>query len=490
MILPALPHTGPEATSGPRTPEERSGEDGFALLWAMDEPVQEPVTARNSLPFAAAFDVAETEDKPDGDFAGDTPSVPADTDVPADSLLPQEKPALADRSPLVPAGPGHATLDSTAPEPAPVPAAMSAQGASALQLRDGMLPPLTTGDYATVATVATPATLQQDAQNTAAKRPVVPLPEGFVEIARPTAPVSAEQASPARAATAPQETVKPAAFPDMVPSAALSDTVPSAAPPVAMAAMNALAEAKITPAAPVANEPENTTPRGLFLQTSQGQSLTNAAATSQSRSPATVPPAMPISGGFTVTGPQRSGFVGQGGAIQMRDVMDGAASLKDDPFKGDTGLLPAHAASQAGPMATAPLSAHQTARPTPPPVALQLLDAFVRSEGGRTEIALNPEELGRVRFAMVATDAGMTLAITTERPETADLIRRNLEDLAREFRQMGFENLTFSFDDAPQDEGSDATPRGDPWHIAAEPAAILAEPEVPQKPRTGLDLKL
>lgn len=174
----------------------------------------------------------------------------------------------------------------------------------------------------------------------------------------------------------------------------------------------------------------------------------------------------------------------------MFEAMDGEPSQLDPLLTEEAGLLPSHATSQTGHMAATSLSAYQTVRPTPPPVALQLIEAFVRSEGGRTEIALNPEELGRVRFAMVATDAGMTLAITTERPETADLIRRNLEDLAREFRQMGFENLTFSFDDAPQDQQPENAPHSQTQNIATDSAPIMAEPVVQQRLCTGLDLKL
>lgn len=77
--------------------------------------------------------------------------------------------------------------------------------------------------------------------------------------------------------------------------------------------------------------------------------------------------------------------------------------------------------------------------------------------GGTTEIALNPEELGRVRLSMTAVDQTITLNLQAERPETADLLRRHIDTLAQEFRALGYDNIAFSFggDERPtQDETS------------------------------------
>lgn len=187
--------------------------------------------------------------------------------------------------------------------------------------------------------------------------------------------------------------------------------------------------------------------------------------------------------------PVPTGTAAQLLSLTAPNVFEKILTSQDAVDADETGLLPLQSASNAGPMAATSLHAYQL-RQAPLPLSRQLTEAFVRSEGGRTEIALNPEELGRVRFAMVTSDAGMTLAITTERPETADLIRRNLDDLAREFRQMGFENLTFSFNDAPRHGAFPASQFGGSAENIADDATAIAVPVLLKRLRTGLDLKL
>ncbi|MEZ5732294.1 MAG: flagellar hook-length control protein FliK [Paracoccaceae bacterium] len=65
------------------------------------------------------------------------------------------------------------------------------------------------------------------------------------------------------------------------------------------------------------------------------------------------------------------------------------------------------------------------------------------------EVALSPEELGRVRMTIASHEGQLTMAILAERPETLDLLRRNIESLAQDFRDLGFQNLSFSFNDQP-----------------------------------------
>lgn len=59
--------------------------------------------------------------------------------------------------------------------------------------------------------------------------------------------------------------------------------------------------------------------------------------------------------------------------------------------------------------------------------------------GGAVDIALDPPELGRVRLSIVEVAGTMTLSITAERPETADLMRRNLALLADAFARQGLD---------------------------------------------------
>jgi flagellar hook-length control protein FliK len=78
-------------------------------------------------------------------------------------------------------------------------------------------------------------------------------------------------------------------------------------------------------------------------------------------------------------------------------------------------------------------------------VTAQVAEAARMLSNGPVELALSPEELGRVKMTLSATEGGMTLVVTAERPETLDLLRRNIDLLAQDFREMGYESLEFSF---------------------------------------------
>lgn len=88
------------------------------------------------------------------------------------------------------------------------------------------------------------------------------------------------------------------------------------------------------------------------------------------------------------------------------------------------------------------------------------------------ELTLNPDELGRVRMTLQATDGGMSVQLTVERPETLELLRRNIDLLAAELRQAGYERLSFGFT-------GDQQAGGQPMPRPASPAAPMMEADVP-----------
>ncbi len=81
----------------------------------------------------------------------------------------------------------------------------------------------------------------------------------------------------------------------------------------------------------------------------------------------------------------------------------------------------------------------------PAQVSRQLVQIAGQAMDGPVELALNPEELGRVSLKVTSGEAGIGVAITAERPETLELMRRHIDQLARDFREMGFSGATFSF---------------------------------------------
>ncbi len=81
----------------------------------------------------------------------------------------------------------------------------------------------------------------------------------------------------------------------------------------------------------------------------------------------------------------------------------------------------------------------------PTMIARQMAEAFQNLSDRPVEISLNPRELGRVRMNIVTVDAGITVNVVAERPETLDLMRRNIEQLVREFEAMGYNDINFAF---------------------------------------------
>ncbi|MEN8919864.1 MAG: flagellar hook-length control protein FliK [Octadecabacter sp.] len=133
----------------------------------------------------------------------------------------------------------------------------------------------------------------------------------------------------------------------------------------------------------------------------------------------------------------------------------------------------------------------QTTQHHAPQIASQIGAAISQSSNTTTEILLNPEELGRVRISLTNGDAGMTVNILAERSETVDLMRRNIELLARELRDMGYDNPSFTFgertdgsNDAWEDEHPEPTSES-PRNTTESPPPIMHVTLT-----GGLDLKL
>jgi flagellar hook-length control protein FliK len=136
----------------------------------------------------------------------------------------------------------------------------------------------------------------------------------------------------------------------------------------------------------------------------------------------------------------------------------------------------------------------QTTAPThQPTMAQQITTAIIQSAGRTTEISLNPEELGRVRISLTPADTGMTVTIISERLETADLMRRNIELLAREFTDLGYENLSFNFENSSEGGTGDGQP-DDLHHTDTDPGLLPTDATQTHVMSAtlsgGLDLKL
>ena len=75
----------------------------------------------------------------------------------------------------------------------------------------------------------------------------------------------------------------------------------------------------------------------------------------------------------------------------------------------------------------------------------KIADVVTRAPDGPVDLHLNPEELGKVRISMAMVEGGINVTILAERPDTLDLMRRHIDQLAQEFRQLGYGLINFSF---------------------------------------------
>ncbi|MFM7335067.1 MAG: flagellar hook-length control protein FliK [Tabrizicola sp.] len=92
-----------------------------------------------------------------------------------------------------------------------------------------------------------------------------------------------------------------------------------------------------------------------------------------------------------------------------------------------------------------------------PQIASQLATVLVRNETGMTELALAPEELGKVRLRMEPDSVNpdrIIILISVERPETLDLFRRHAGELAEAIRSAGYSGADIGFGQNSQDGGS------------------------------------
>lgn len=141
-----------------------------------------------------------------------------------------------------------------------------------------------------------------------------------------------------------------------------------------------------------------------------------------------------------------------------------------------------------------PQAAATNPAPLPAGFGLRLAEAVAHFPDRAVELTLTPEELGRVRMTLSTQDGVLALSIQADRPETIDLMRRHIDQLAQDFREIGFTDLSFNFgrDDTARSESPDRHGDADTGRPATDtvgrPAQIGDSP--PGNGGHGLDLRL
>ncbi|WP_238366340.1 flagellar hook-length control protein FliK [Mesobacterium pallidum] len=134
-------------------------------------------------------------------------------------------------------------------------------------------------------------------------------------------------------------------------------------------------------------------------------------------------------------------------------------------------------------------------------IGRQMAEALAKPGERPVEISLSPAELGKVRLNMHTTEHSVMVTITAERPETLELMRRHIDQLAQEFKQLGYSDITFSFRGGQSDNagtggdpGSDGSSHRTGSETANAPPATEPSTALPgPSDRTaadGLDLRL
>ncbi|WP_368858720.1 flagellar hook-length control protein FliK [Sulfitobacter sp. CW3] len=109
----------------------------------------------------------------------------------------------------------------------------------------------------------------------------------------------------------------------------------------------------------------------------------------------------------------------------------------------------------------------------PQHIPRQLAEVIHTSGSKSVDVALNPEELGRVRLSISQAEGGLVVNVQAERPETLDMLRRNIDQLDQELKLLGYADPGFSF----SHEGGDANQERD--GIGTENSIAADQQEAP-----------
>lgn len=88
----------------------------------------------------------------------------------------------------------------------------------------------------------------------------------------------------------------------------------------------------------------------------------------------------------------------------------------------------------------------------------QIAEGIVTRASDRIEIALTPDDLGRLHLSMTEKDGQLRVTMAAERPETLDLMRRTADLLAQDLRAAGYDDVVFTFEGGGSQDGHEDPP--------------------------------
>lgn len=177
-------------------------------------------------------------------------------------------------------------------------------------------------------------------------------------------------------------------------------------------------------------------------------------------------------------------------ALVSADIAEG-----DQPY-ADLPVSEPRAAAGASPVphAPAPMQRPDLTRG----MALQIAEVISQSQDRAIELKLHPEELGRVSMTLAQDGGSLTVAVTAERGETLDLMRRNIDLLGEELRRLGYGSVDFTFGGGTAGEGAlrrDARPSGQGgethgMEASDDVASVQARAPAPEPGSGHVDIRL
>jgi len=448
-------HAGPDAAQRPAGTPPSAGPQ----VAAADPTAATGQPAGQSAGQSAARSEAPAQTAPQGRAAGPDRAAPSPDAARADTVrIAPEPPARDQGRPPAQADSaarsGTGPMAAQAPVPAEARAGQAAPTGPDLPRPDQPVAPRQTGETPARADAETPAATPRAAAGQpeagATATPAVAAARGTAQAVTTPAgmpdavPARPDPDAPARLEAAPAPATPPAGG----PAAAAPATQPAAGQPaVAFAAATERQQA-------VQRGAERSSPRAERMEalsnpTSQGATATATAATATAQTVA--PPA-----GMALA-PAQPGMALAGERGQDRPVPGGDIAAESMPIGGsDRG---------GGAFTGIERAAQQVATglaELPRGVGLQLAEAASRFPDRPVELTLSPEELGRVRMTLSTVDGALTLSLSAERPETLELLRRHIDELARDFRALGYADVSFSFEDRPTGRDPSAGDRAEP----------------------------
>lgn len=295
-----------------------------------------------------------------------------------------------------------------------------------------------------------------DHPGTAGAAPAALSPRGPSEVRRPD-PAGSEEPLRPRTATDPSRpgTAVGARAAERVPGETVTGAAGATANPdqaQAVAGRNMSAGAPLVPVRQQMRPESVTGSPGAAMETARDRQVAAPVAR-----PPDVARYMITAQASLAAGPDPAG----GLAVPVSGAAPEAVALVPSPEDAEGMRLSFHAAPAPVP------SGHATALPAMAradlgqSVAFQIASTFRGGSRDRpVEVILEPSELGRVRLSLTSSEGMVTVSVLAERPETLDLMRRNIGMLAQEFLRLGYQEAQFSFGSG-QHGDSGMKPRGD-----------------------------